>query len=237
MGFAIPSQTVAHVVTQLRQSGKVNWSWTGLQLQPIRDFNRNMYFDGSEGVIVADTEPDSPARQAGILPRDRILQINHNPINAVMEEDLPAARRELGLLPKMKVAKLQILRDGNKMIVEITPREKGKVQGDELDCPRWDFTAKAINQFENPDLYFHRKTGVFVYGIKQPGNAGISGLQPEDILLSIGDKPVSTLQDVKAIHGQALANLGSNHRIMITVLRNGLMKQVVLDFSRDYAKE
>jgi serine protease Do len=38
MGFAVPADTIRHVVPQLRELGRVNWSWTGLQLQPLKDF-------------------------------------------------------------------------------------------------------------------------------------------------------------------------------------------------------
>ena len=237
MGFAIPADTMGAVVPQLREHGKVNWSWTGLQLQPIKDFNRDMYFDGTEGVIVADTDPDSPARKAGIQAWDRILKIDGKAVNAVMEEDLPAARRVLGLLPKLQPAKVELLRGGKPVTVELTPREKGKVEGDQLDLPRWDLTVKAINQFDNPDLYFHRKAGVFVQAVRHPGNAAAAGLQGQDIVVKIGGKEVSGLADVKEIHGKALEKIGDSHRVLITVLRNGLMKQVVLDFSRDHSKE
>ncbi|MDM8007458.1 MAG: trypsin-like peptidase domain-containing protein [Phycisphaerae bacterium] len=237
MGFAIPSDTIRIIVPQLRESGHVNWSWMGLQLQPLKDFKRNMYFDGKEGVIVAETDPDSPARRAGILPRDRLLRVNGKPLNAITEENLPAIRRELGLLPKHKPARLELLRNSAPLVLEVTPREKGKVEGEELDCPRWDMTLKTINQFENPDLYFHRQKGVFVFGIKYPGNASNAGLQSQDILLKIEGKDVTTLDEVKAIHEEAIRNVGTKHRVLLTVLRNGLMRQVVLDFSREYEKE
>ncbi|KKL18533.1 hypothetical protein LCGC14_2474560, partial [marine sediment metagenome] len=32
-------------------------------------------------------------------------------------------------------------------------------------------------------------------------------------------------------------NIEKKHRIVFTILRNGLMQQKVLDFSRDYEKE
>ena len=251
MGFAIPSETALEIVNQIRERGKVDWSWTGLQLQPIRDFNRDIYFEGTEGVIVADTDPESPARQAGLQPRDRILTVNGKAADALMEEDLPAVRRMLGLLPKNSPATLVVLRDGEKQTVQLTPREKGKVQGEELDLPRWDLTVKAINQFENPDLYFHRKEGVFVHGVRSPGNAQNAGLQNQDILLKVDGKDVRGLDDVRAIHksslaadeaaaepGEPEANADDgDHRVLLTVLRNGLMKQVVLDYSRDHSKE
>ncbi|MGQ9651192.1 MAG: trypsin-like peptidase domain-containing protein [Phycisphaerae bacterium] len=237
MGFAIPCDTIRIIVPQLRESGHVNWSWMGLQLQPLKDFKRNMYFEGTEGVIVAETDPGSPARRAGIQPRDRLLRVNGKPLNAITEENLPAIRRELGLLPKHKPARLELLRNSAPLVLEVTPREKGKVEGEELDCPRWDMTLKTINQFENPDLYFHRQKGVFVFGVKYPGNASNAGLQSQDILLKIEGKDVTTLDEVKAIHEEAIRNVGAKHRVLVTVLRNGLMRQVVLDFSREYEKE
>jgi serine protease Do len=144
MGFAVPADTIRHVVPQLRELGRVNWSWTGLQLQPLKDFRRNIYFDGTEGVIVAETDPDSPARYAGIQPRDRLLSLNGHPLRAITDEELPAIRRQLGLLPKHQPASLEILRGSETLTVELTPREKGDVEGEELDCPRWDLTVKTI---------------------------------------------------------------------------------------------
>lgn len=237
MGFAIPSETVAVILAQLRDGGKVQWSWTGLQLQPLKDFNKNIYFDAAEGVIVAETDPESPARRAGVQPNDRIIRVNGQAVTAEREEDLPDLRRWLGLLPKHAAASFEIVRGGETLTLEITPREKGKVEGEELDCPRWNLTLKAINQFDNPDLYFHRKEGVFVFGVKYPGNASNAGLSSQDIVVQIDGKEVATLDDAKAIYDEAVANVATKHRIVFSILRNGLMRQLVLDFSRDYEKE
>lgn len=237
MGFAVPVETVKIIVGQLRDHGKVNWSWTGLQLQPLKDFNRNMYFKGTEGVIVSETDPESPARRAGIKVRDRIIRIGDQAITAKWEEDLPLVHRTLGLLAKNKPAKFVVRRNGKLVTVDLTPREKGKVEGEELELPRWDMTIKTINQFDNKDLYFYRKKGVFVYGVKYPGNGATAGLTSRDIILKIEKNEVTTLEDVKKIHTEAMKNIKTKHRILFTILRNGLMRQVVLDFSRDYEKE
>ena len=237
MGFAVPAEVIRIIVPQLREHGKVNWSWTGLRLQPLKDFKRNIYFEGDSGVVVASTDPESPARQAGIEPRDRIVAIGEVPVTAVWEEDLPHLRRQIGLLEKNKPVDVRLIRDGKEMTIPFSPREKGKVEGEELDCPRWDMTVKSINQFDNPDLYFHRKKGVFVFGVKYPGNARSAGLGEGDILLKIDGRPVETLDDVRKIHAELIKNVQTKHLIPISVLRNGLLRQVVLDFSRDYEKE
>jgi serine protease Do len=237
MGFAVPSETVRQIVDQVRRFGRMNWSWTGLQLQPLKDFERNIYFDGDTGVIVAETDPESPARLAGIRARDRVLRIGGRPVTALSAEDLPAIHRLIGLLPKHQPVAIDLRRGDRTLTVHLTPRKKGKVEGDRLDCPRWDFTVREINQFDNPDLHFHRKKGVFIYGVKSPGNAAAAGLQPKDILLSIDGKKVETLDDVRAIHREAVENLDRRHSMTFRVLRNGLLRQVVLDYLRDYRKE
>ncbi len=237
MGFATPSQNIKIIIAQLRKYKKVNWSWTGLQLQPLKNFRKNIYFKGTKGVIVAETDPDSPARRAGVKKQDRILKVNGRDLNGVWDEALPAVRRTLGLLPKNKPATFVLQRKGKTMTIEVTPREKGKVEGEELDCPRWDMTVKAINQFDNEDLYFYRKKGVFIFGVKYPGNASNANLQEEDIITRIGDTDIETLDDLKKVHKKAIANVKKEHRILFTVLRNGLMRQFVMDFQRDYEKE
>jgi serine protease Do len=236
MGFAIPTETILQIIPQLREHGKVNWTWTGLLLQPLKDFRRNTYFNASSGVIISGTEQESPARQSGILSGDRIIKLNGKPITAITEEDLPDIRRKLGLLPKGKPVTFELEREGKLTSVEFTPREKGEVEGMELDCPRWDFTVKTINQFDNPELYFYRKKGLFIYGVKNPGNAQICGLQRNDIVISIDGGDVEALEDIKAIHKLSVENVKDNPRVLVNVLRNGSLKQAVLEFSRDFEK-
>lgn len=237
LGFAVPASTIRIVWSQLREYGKMNWTWTGLQLQPLRDFEHNQYFQADQGVVVADTDQDSPAKRAGISSRDRIIKINGQNVTAMTDENLPELRTLLGLLPKQSPVEIVLDRGGKEMTFSVTPREKGRVEGEELDCPRWDLTVKTINQFANPDLYLHRQKGVYVLGVKPRGNARDAGLNDEDIILKIEDKEIVTLDDVKDLHSKSLETVKENHRLRFTVLRNGLMRQVILDFLRDYEKE
>jgi S1-C subfamily serine protease len=173
----------------------------------------------------------------GLKPGDRIINVNGKAVNALRAEDLPAVQRTLGMLAKGEKATLNVMRNGKMEPIAITPREKGKVEGEELDCPRWDFTVKAINQFDNEDLYYYRKQGVFIFGIKSEGNAAGSGLQTQDIIVSIEGNEIKSMDDMKKIHKDCLANIDKKHKILFTVMRNGMMREVMLDFLRDYQKE
>ncbi len=237
MGFTVPIEVARDVADQIRKHGRMDWSWTGLQLQPLRDFNRNVYFPATHGVLVAESDAESPARRAGILAGDRIVALNGEPTDGITQEDIPALNRRFGLLAKGSAARIELVRQEKRVAVEVTPRAKGRVEGEQLDCPRWDFTVKAINQFDNPDLYFHRKEGVFIYGVRFPGNAAAAGLAAQDILLKLDGQEVHTLEEVQQAHRKAIANVADKHRLLVSLLRNGELRQLVLDFSRNHEKE
>ncbi|MBX3744549.1 MAG: trypsin-like peptidase domain-containing protein [Verrucomicrobiae bacterium] len=237
LGFAVPSNVAREIAELLRRRGDPGWSWSGLQLQPLRDFDRDMYFDADEGVMVAETAADSPARRAGFLPGDRIVSLNGNPVTARTDEDLPDLRRRLDQLPPDAPARADVIRGQTPLTLSFQPARKGAIEGDVLDCPRWDFTVKAINRFDTPNLHLHQSEGVYVFGVRQPGNAALAGLRPNDILALIDGEPVRTLAEVAELHRRALERIDRQPRAVLGIRRAGLSRQVVLDFSRDYLKE
>lgn len=237
IGFSIPSGTVKLVTDQIRQHGHVKWSWTGLRLQPLKDFNRNIFFEGNEGVVVAEVDPKSPAAMADIRPRDRILSINDMPVKVFTEEDMPEVRRLLGMLPVQKPAELELLRQDKKMKVSLLPEEKGSVTGDEFFCPGWDLTAKTINRFDSPSLYHQKNQGVFVSGVKPFGNAMNAFLQVNDIILKVDDAEVKTLDQLKEVHKKSMEKKSGRPRLLMTVMRNRQVRQIVLDISKNKERE
>jgi len=236
LGFGVPADEAQIILGQIRGHGKVDWSWTGIRLQPLRDFEKNIAFPFTNGVMVAETEPGSPARLAGVLEHDRLLAVNGRPVTGSTIENLPEIRRVLGLLPKGEPAALTLARNGETLTIEVTPREKGRVEGDELDFPRWGFTAKAINQFDTPNLHFYKEKGVFVFGVKNPGNAQQAGFREQDILQRVGARDIETLDDLKEAYDEAVAGVAQQHRLLVHILRGGMPRQIVLDFARDYTR-
>jgi S1-C subfamily serine protease len=62
IGFAVPSATVARLVPQLVEHGRVRWAGLGVQVLP--DHIAAQW--GIVGVIVREVIPDSPAAKAGL---------------------------------------------------------------------------------------------------------------------------------------------------------------------------
>jgi len=66
IGFAIPVNTVKKVVKELRESGRVEHAYLGVNMQPIEDRVAELFKLPKEGVLVASVVPGSPADKAGL---------------------------------------------------------------------------------------------------------------------------------------------------------------------------
>ena len=205
LAFAIPADTVLFVADRLRRDGRVIRAWTGLRLQPLRDFEKNIFYEGDRGVLVAGVDPGSPADLAGIGAGQLILSVNGWDTNGLNHEDIPAINQRLSELPIGKRAEVFLAPDAREesresFLVELTPGEKGDAEGGDFDCRRWNITVKAINEFANPILHFFRPAGVFIQGVKIPGNAATAGLRSGDIILEIDGRPVEDLETCRKLY-------------------------------------
>lgn len=237
VGFSIPSNEVQRIIKRLEEDGTVKRAWTGLELQALKDFDSNTFVDAEKGVLVKGVEEGSPAAGAGLASGDILVELNGQAVNGTYVEQLPYIRWALGDLPPGQPASLKVLRGDQTLQRALTPVEKGKVEGDDFDCHRWNMTLKEISKHANPTLYFFRKKGVFVRAVRYPGNADTAGVQRHDILLEVGGEQVETVEDVQAVYDALLADEEREKKVLLRVLRDGLEHLIVLDYRKDYEKE
>jgi len=236
VGFAIPSNVAKRIVERLKTGEGVKRASSGLKLQPLKDFFTDTFTDVPSGVLVADVEKGSPAEAAGIHKGDVLLAVEDKELRGDYAEDLPGIEWVLAEMPLDRPVKALLLRAGQTVEVAMTLAAKGKVEGDTFDCRRWNFTAKEISKYKEPELHFYRQQGLFVLAVRYPGNASAAGLRSNDIVVSIDRTEVKTLDDVKGIYARILADTARPKRVLIEVLRDGYQKWVTLDYTKDYEK-
>lgn len=237
-GFTIPSPIILEVLPNLREHGNAHWAWFGINWQPLKDFERDTAFDSTNGVIVAGTERQSPARLAGLEPNDRVVAIDGVPVTAVFREDIPALNRALALREWDKGVKFDYIREGKAKSVVITPKSKGDVEGKEVEFKRWGFTVKEINRFDTPDLaFFAPEGGVFVSSVSWDGNADNAGFKTRDIIKSIAGKEVRSIGELEKMYEDALKNIESRFQVSVEVMRKSRKVQLVLNYRTDPEKE
>lgn len=115
IGFAIPSDLVKKVVSDLEQHGQVHHGWIGVQIKQVTsDVAAAVGLDKARGAIVLDVVPGSPAAKAGLKRGDIILSFATTAINQV--SDLP---RAVGMTDPGTSARIGILRAGKHQKLEI----------------------------------------------------------------------------------------------------------------------
>lgn len=81
IGFAIPSNLVRRVATELIENGFVNYSYLGIQSQPDRDvtlplIEANNLPNNLRGVVVDSVSPNGPAAQGGLRSAGNATRID-----------------------------------------------------------------------------------------------------------------------------------------------------------------
>jgi serine protease Do len=71
IGFAIPSETVSRIVTQLLTKGSIERGWLGVSVE-----------DRDSSVFIAGLDRNGPAARAGIRAGDQVVAINGDPIDS-----------------------------------------------------------------------------------------------------------------------------------------------------------
>jgi S1-C subfamily serine protease len=119
VGFAIPSDTVRSIVTQLIETGEAEHAYLGITLQAV-----------PEGVAVEAVKPGTPADEAGLQPAtgtrtvdgqqypdggDVIVEFDGRPVSTEGELQSAVAAHRPG-----DTVEIVILRDGDRRTVEVT---------------------------------------------------------------------------------------------------------------------
>jgi serine protease Do len=236
LGFAIPAEVVREVVDKILREGRVARAWTGIRFQALKDFGKSSYIDAKQGVLVASVDEGSPAEKVQIRAGDIITSVEGAPVQGMYETDLPAVERRFAALPVDREARLDLQRGPESLSVAIVPASKGRQEGEDFECKRWDLTLKEITKFGDPFLYFQKPRGVFVQGVKFQGNARASGFAPFDVLVSVGGRPIDSLKDARQAYEESLKLEKGKRKLLFRVIRNGYRRFAVLDFEVDREK-
>lgn len=115
IGFAIPVNMAKAVKDQLVRNGKVVRGWLGVIIQDIDDeLAKSFDLKNSEGVLVAEVSPDSPADSGGLKQGDVILRLDGEVVS-----DVGDLRNKIALTSPGTNMTFEILRNGKKKTLRI----------------------------------------------------------------------------------------------------------------------
>ncbi|KPQ12619.1 MAG: putative trypsin-like serine protease [Saliniramus fredricksonii] len=109
IAFAIPAHVTSNVVTALMEQGEVVRGYLGVQIQPVtQEIAEAMGRDDTQGALVAQPQPDSPADEAGLESGDIILSVDGESI-----ADHRALSRRIADIDPGTAITLEIVRRGD----------------------------------------------------------------------------------------------------------------------------
>ena len=121
IGFAIPIDTAARFLEEIRQHGQVRRAWTGILA--VQDITPNLAeylrLASTAGALVVRVARDSPAELAGLESGDVIVAINDEPI-ANADEAIDVLR----ILRVGEVAALSVVRHNEHYTLDLTLEER-----------------------------------------------------------------------------------------------------------------
>jgi serine protease Do len=203
MGFAIPTQIVKPTVDALMRNGKVSHGYMGIGITDVTPEN-SKFFDlkKSEGALVSQVEPDSPAAKAGLKTGDVILGLDGKPVN-----DAGGLQVEVGQKQPGTTIRLDVMRNGKSETIPVTleamgSRDKVASNSSETGKPRWglalgDLNADTRQQLQTPnDIH-----GAVVENVEPGSSAENAGIQRGDVIVEVNRKPVQSASDVQKALG------------------------------------
>ena len=219
IGFAIPSNMSRTVMQQLVKYGKVRRGQLGIVMQNLDPELAGAFgLQHRQGALVAQVYPGSPAEDAGLKAGDIVLKLNDKPV-----KDANALRNTLGLLGIGERIKLDLLRDGSTLTryaVMADLQQDNQAMGGTLD-PHLDGALLGPIESDHP-LAGHIK-GIQVLAIQQDSSAWSAGLRPGDIIVSVNQQVVASLDDMARAIGvrsdSLLLNIRRGNSAMFLLLR------------------
>ena len=225
IGFAIPSNTVKSVVSQLEKSGHVTRGYIGVQAQAVNAaMSDALHLPGGSsdehGALVASVEPDGPASHAGLIPGDVIVGVNGQHVGNPRELAINVSQ----VIPGSH-AKLDVLRQGRAQTVDVavgTLPSDGSGRGNAVtgqDSQGFGVALSGITPNLRQQLDLPENTrGAVITEVKPGSPAEQAGLQPGDVITGVGDHTVTGTGDAtRAIREQ----LKSNQAVALRVIRSG----------------
>ncbi|MFV1883867.1 MAG: S1C family serine protease [Balneola sp.] len=120
LGFAIPSDRVQKIISQLKESGSVSLAFDpGMEFTPMtRQLVYQYGLNPIPGLLVTTVNKDGPAYECGIMPGDIIIRIGEERVSSEMHAWALMREYEEG-----ETMTVQLHRDGKEYEAEMTLRK------------------------------------------------------------------------------------------------------------------
>ena len=220
IGFAVPINMARHDMDQILAHGKVEHGYLGILPQDVtpalaKSFNAN----GTNGALVGQVTPNSPAAKAGLKEGDIITEINGQPV-----ADANQLRSKIGMMDPNSTAKLKVMRSGKMEDMAVTlgefpsNQERASAVEGSAENGLHGVTVENLTPETAHELKLSAGTkGVVVDKVNPNSPAAEAGLQRGDVIQQVNHQSVSNVKE----YSQAIGASKKDKPVLLLVDRNG----------------
>jgi serine protease Do len=228
IGFAIPVNLARNVMDQIIHGGKVTRAFLGVTIQPVTaDIAKAFKLGKSEGALVADVSPNSPAERAGLKAGDVITKVDGQTV-----ADSRALQLMIGQMKPGRTVRLSVNRDGTERDVTATLGEQpsendnsgSRAGGTSADRVLDGVSVETLTPELAREFGLSRTMkGVLVRRVDPDSAAAAAGLERGDVILEVNRHPVETVEQLNRY-----INESNSDSTLLFVNRDGRTRYVVI---------
>ncbi len=239
IGFAIPANLAKPVVEQLREHGRVERGWLGVQIQQVTpEIAQALGLPKVAGALVAGVGPDTPAAAAGFEPGDVVLSVNGRELRRMRELPLLVAAMPIGQGAEMRVwrhnREITLRPIISQMAESRQTAELSRTPGvfppalqgsGAVGLKLAPITARSRLRWRIPAGI----TGVIVKEIDEDSMFADLDLAPGDVIQTIDQQPVASPRDALVKLQQAIT--AGHNTVLMLLSRHGANRYVAMALS------
>ena len=200
VGFAIPSNMVKRIMSDLIDKGFVTRAWLGVFIQELdSETARGLNIKTRNGALITDVVDGGPAEEGGIQEGDVIIAFNDQLIS-----DPSNLKNVVSLTPPNTKNRVKVIRDGSKKIVDVILAElPDEVQNfsvrDRVRSNEFGLQLKEITDSLQKKYNLEDSNALVVTKIDKDGEAYNKGIREGDIVKRVGTEKVETVKAFKRL--------------------------------------
>ena len=200
VGFAIPSNMVKRIMSDLIDKGFVTRAWLGVFIQELdSETAKGLNIKTRNGALITDVVDGGPAQEGGIQEGDVIIAFNDQLIS-----DPSNLKNVVSLTPPNTKNRVKVIRDGSKKTVEVILAElPEEVQNlsvrDRVRSNEFGLQLKEITDSLQKKYNLEDSNALVVTKIDKDGEAYNKGIREGDIVKRVGTEKVETVKAFKRL--------------------------------------